>query len=372
MENLQKHSFQVGLFNLAIKVANWLSSVPNKLTPPPFRLIQIGSAFWQSRALYVATNLGVADEIGDGKRSSTEIALALQLHEDSLYRLLRMLASIGVFEEIQHRLFRNNRLSNPLRRDHPQSVRDMILMHNADVMARPWFESLEGCIRNGETPFVKSHGEELFPYMDNHHEFDTLFARAMDSVEAITGVDYLHDFDWRPFDRLIDIGGSKGAKAMVILRDNPQLEALIFDRSQVIATAEDFWKQQGETKLLERVHFASGDALDEIPAARSQRDIYLCMALFHGLGDEDAQRVLNNLHKAIGNSGATLLIVDTVAEEMAIDPNVAAFDMQMLIGTRGRERTCHEWQALLVSGGFTIQQVVSVRTFARFIVCVPV
>ncbi len=371
MHTLQRHALQVKLFNLAIKVANWLATLPNKLTPPPFRLIQIGSAFWQSRALYVVTKLGVADEIGDGERSSAEIAHALQLHEDSLYRLLRMLASVGVFEESQHRVFRNNRLSNPLRCDHSQSVRDMILMHNADVMARPWFASLEGGIRNGETPFVKSHGEELFTYMDNHSEFDALFARAMDSVEAITGVDYLHDFDWRHFDRLVDVGGSKGAKAMVILKDNPQLEALIFDRPQVIATAADFWRQKGEAALLERVSFLPGDALDEVPAARSERDVYLCMALFHGLGDEDSQRVLANLRKAIGNSGATLLIVDMVAEEVATDPNVAAFDMQMLIGTRGRERTYREWQALLSNGGFTIQQVVAVRTFARFIVCAP-
>lgn len=371
MASLQRHTFQVRLFSLAIKLANWLATLPNKLTPPPFRLIQIGSAFWQSRALYVATNFGVADEIGDSERSSAEIARALQLHEDSLYRLLRMLASIGVFEESQHRVFRNNRLSNPLRRNHPQSVRDMILMHNTDVMARPWFESLEAGIRNGETPFVKSHGEELFAYMDNHSEFDTLFARAMDAVEAITGVDYLHDFDWRPFDRLIDVGGSKGAKAIAILKVNPHLKAMVFDRPQVIAMAEEFWRAHGGEDLLPRVAFTAGDALEAVPSAQSAKDIYFCMALFHGLGDEDALHVLTNLRRAIGNSGATLLIVDTVADEVGTDPNVAAMDMQMLMGTRGRERTHREWQALLANGGFTIQQVVAVRTFARFIVCVP-
>lgn len=58
--------------------------------------------------------------------------------------------------------------------------------------------------------------------------------------------------------------------------------------------------------------------------------------------------------------------------EQSLAPDMAAFDMQMLIGTRGRERTCREWLALLSNGGFTIQQVVAVRTFARFIVCVPV
>lgn len=368
MSSLQKNRFQVKLFARAIALANWLASLPNILTPPPFRLVQIGSAFWQSRALYVAAALGIADEIGDGEKSSDEIAQALQLHEDPLYRLMRMLASIGVFKERAHRVFRNNRLSACLRSDHSQSVRDMVLMHNSDVMARPWFESLEESIRSGETPFVKTHGQELFAYMDDHAEFDALFARAMDVVESLTGLDYLRDFNWQPFERLIDVGGSKGAKALAILGANPHLQAVVVDRPQVINTAETFWRLHGGVELLPRVEFTAGDILESVPSAHSAKDIYLCMALFHGMGDDDAQRVLANLQQAIGDSGATLLIVDTVAEEVGIDPNVAAFDMQMLIGTRGRERTYAEWQVLLQSSGFAIHDLVQVRTFARFIV----
>jgi hypothetical protein len=368
VRSLQKNRFKVKMFARLVGLTNWLARLPNKLTPPPFRLMQIGSAFWQSRALYVAATLGVADEIGEGVKGCDEIAEALSLHEDHLYRLLRMLSSMGVFEEMTPRVFRNNRLSDCLRSDHPQSVRDMVLLHNSEVMARPWYESLEASIRSGETPFVKTHGEELFAYMDEHAGFDALFARAMDAVESLTGLDYLHDFDWSRFERVIDVGGSKGAKALAILRAYPHLEALVFDRPQVIAAAEAFWRQQGEAELLPRVDFASGDATKEIPAARSDRDIFLCMALFHALGNEDARRVLANIRRAIGSSGATLLIVETVVDEVGIDPNVAAFDMQMLIGTRGRERTLSEWQTLLEDGGFSIREVVVVRTFARFIV----
>ena len=48
-----------------MKFAGWLQNIPNKITPPPFRLIQIGSAFWQSRALYVAARLDIATVLGD-------------------------------------------------------------------------------------------------------------------------------------------------------------------------------------------------------------------------------------------------------------------------------------------------------------------
>ena len=63
-----------------------------------------------------------------------------------------------------------------------------------------------------------------------------------------------------------------------------------------------------------------------------------------------------------------VLVVDTVAQECGIDPNVAAFDMQMLINTRGRERTRSEWEALFQRSGFSIREVVDVRTFAKLIV----
>lgn len=371
MQGLQKNHFKVKLFSMMFAFANWLAALPDKLTPPPFRLLQIESAFWRSRALYIATKLGIADELGDGARSTGELAASLSLHEDSLYRLLRMLASIGIFNEVSHRTFRNNRLSDAMRRDSSQSVREMILMHNSKVMVRPWMESFEEGIRSGETPFVRSHGVGLFEYMDRHAEFDALFARAMDAVEGLTGVDYLQDFDWSGFDRLLDIGGSKGAKSMVILKNNPQLQAVVFDRQQVVETGDAFWRSRGEDKLLERVEFVGGDMFETIPPARSDRDLFLCMALFHGIGEDEAAQVLSNIRRAFGSHHPTLLVVDTVAEEVGIDPNVAAMDMQMLMNTRGRERTCSEWEVLFRRNGFSLREVIEVRTFARFMIVDP-
>lgn len=42
----QRNAGAVRRFAKAMKFAAWLQSIPNKLTPPPFRLMQIGSAFW--------------------------------------------------------------------------------------------------------------------------------------------------------------------------------------------------------------------------------------------------------------------------------------------------------------------------------------
>lgn len=368
MSTLQRNGFKVKMFHRAIRFANALALLPNKLVPPPFRIIQIGSAYWQSRALYVATELGVADTMGDDEMASDEVAETLNLHADYLYRLLRMLSSIGVFEECGERRFRNNKLSNCLRSDSPQSVREMLLLHNSPEMSRPWSEALGPALRNGEVPFVQTHGEQLFDYLDHHPKFDALFTRAMESVEVLTGIDYLDDFDWGRFERLIDVGGSNGSKALAILKRHPQMRALVFDRPQVVENAADEWRDKVDAELLERVTFSGGDMLKTIPSARSERDIYLFIAIFHGMGDAQVDKVLANLRAACRPHRPTIAIIDCLAEAQGIDPSVASFDMQMLIGTHGRERTEAEWRTLLERGGFTLQEIVSLRSFARLLV----
>lgn len=368
MGTLQRNAFKVKIFQRAMRFANALTSLTNKLMPPPFRIIQIGSAYWQSRALYVATELGVADAIGDDEMASDEIADRLVLHSDYLYRLMRMLASIGVFEECRERHFRNNKLSDCLRSGSPQNVREMVLLHNSPEMSRPWFETLGPALRNGEVPFAQSHGEDLFDYLDHHPKFDALFTGAMESVEALTGTDYLDDFDWGRFERLIDVGGSNGSKALAILKRNPRLKALVFDRPQVIENAAADWRDKIDEDLLARVTFSGGDMLEAIPSAHSEGDIYLFIAIFHGMNDAQAEKILTNLRTACGPHYPTIAIIDCVAEAQRIDPTVASFDMQMLIGTCGRERTEAEWRTLLERGGFALHEIVSLRTFTRLLV----
>ena len=368
MSTLQRNSFKIKMFQYATRFANTLASLPNKMIPPPFRLIQIGSAYWQSRALYVATDLGVADIIGNKEVMSDKIAEKLKLHADYLYRLLRMLASIGVFEECVERCFRNNKLSHCLRSDSPQSVREMILLHNSPEMTRPWFEALGPALYNGEVPFVQSHGEEFFDYLNHNPKFDTLFTGAMESVEALTGNSYLDDFDWGRFDRLIDIGGSNGNKSLAILKQHPKMHALVFDRPQVIKNAATNWSYKVDAELLTRVTFIGGDMLKTIPTAQSERDIYLFISIFHGMGDAQAKKILSNLRTACIPHSPTIVIIDCVAEAQHINPTIANFDMQMLIATQGRERTEAEWCFLLKQAGFALQEIISIRTFARLLV----
>lgn len=368
--SLQKNQGAVRRFAMAMKFAAWLQNLPNKLTPPPFRLMQIESAFWQSRALYVAARLDIATALGDDQLAAEDIAARVAAQPDATWRLLRLLAAMGVFEETVPRIFRNNKLSAFLRTDNPKNVRAMILMHNDEAMSRPWYEQLERGVREGEPPFLLAHGEELFAYLDRHADFDSLFSQAMDCVEALIGDSFATDFDWGRFGRIIDVGGSRGAKSLAILKRHPGLTALVVDRAQVIEDARRYWAAH-DTSGVERLRFEAGDLLQSVPAAQSEKDIYLLSAVLHGFDDDTCVIALRNLAVATSGSGARVALLETVLPEVHADLTGASLDMQMFMGTRGRERTLAEWNALFDRGGFVLEAIVGLRSFVNILVLLP-
>ncbi len=363
--SLQRNAGGVRRFAAAMRFGAWLQALPSRMMPPPFRLVQIGSAFWQSRALYVAARLDIATQLGDEKLGADAIAARVGAQPEALARLLRMLVAIGVFEEPTRNAFRNNKVSAHLRTDHPQGVRAMVLMHNSEPMSRPWFEQLERGVREDVPPFRLSHGEDLFDYLDHHPDFDKLFSEAMDSVEALAGDSFTTDFDWSRVDRIIDVGGSRGSKSLAILKRHPHLAALVVDRPQVIEEAKRHWQKHGGA---ERLSFEPGDVLRGVPPARDSRDLYLLSAVLHGFDDDTAATALRNVAAACGNSGARIALMEMVAPDTGADTAITGIDMQMFMGTRGRERTLPEWHALLARGGLHLDEVVGLRSFASIIV----
>jgi len=369
--SLQKNPGAVRRFATLMRFAAWLQNIPNKVTPPPFRLIQIGSAFWQSRVLHVAARLDIASVLGDEHLAAEVIAARISAQSEAVYRLLRMLAAMGIFEEVSPRLFRNNALSAYLREDNPKNVRAMILMHNSIEMSQPWYEQLEQGVRSGEVPFQISHGSELYAYMDDHAEFDSLFACAMDSVGALAGDSFATDFDWGRFDRIIDVGGSKGSKSLAILKRYLHLTAIVFDRNQVVQTAATYWTDKESPALLSRLTYQAGDLLESVPAAKDDKDIYLLSAVLHGMDDENCVKVLRNLATASAGTGARMALMELVVPELNADFSSAAFDMQMFMATRGRERTLTEWRNLFDKSGLALEEEVGLQSIGKILVLRP-
>ena len=365
--SLQKHLATVLLINGAIGSVARFQKAVDGLLPPQFRLLKMGSAFWQSRALHAIAALDVATLLGDSAQSVSQLSGSTRSDPDALVRLLRFLRAMGIFEEISPGVFRNNKTSNALRRDSQSNVRAMVLMHNCEQMTRPWTEQLIRGVKGEGVPFELVNGSELFMYMSADANFDALFAEAMDCAESLTGTGYALDFDWGDFERVFDIGGSKGHKTIAVLRQHARLRAVVVDRPSVVEQAKRFWGSRDDP-ILTRVRFQEGDVLTAVPPAETNKDVYFLSAVLHAFDDERCLLALRNLATATGNTGARIVLNEWIRPESKEDLIGTLADIQLFVGTRGRERTLKEWKALFDASQLALVEVVQLRGLGKMMV----
>lgn len=357
--SLQRLGLRARVFLWAAWFFARLQAGVNGLLPPPMRLLQIGSAFWQSRALQVAAQMDLATALGDDRLTPTELATRVGAQPDACRRLLRFLVAMGVFTRDRDGRVANNATSQALRADRPDSVRHIVLMHNSPEMTRPWTDALEACVRTGAVPFEQVHGRPLYAYMERHPDFDALFARAMDEVGALGGDAFAMALDWGRFERVIDLGGGKGAKTASILRAHPHLRALVMDRPGVVTQARVWWQEPPRRTLASRIDFHEGDLMHApLPSASGPGDVYLLSAVLHGCDDASAIALLRRVREAVGVSGALVVLMEVLVPDHGVDLATASFDLQMFMATPGRERTRQEWLTLVQAAGFGLREVV--------------
>ncbi len=363
----QKNIFTVRLFSVLLKFFVWLQNIPNRITPPPFRLLQLSSGFWQSRILYIAVRFDIATKIGNDTLNSTEIAELILAQPDATDRMLGFLSAMGIFKKTTNGNYKNNRLSNFLRQDKTNNITAMILLHNSYEFSLPWYEQLEHGISTGDAPFKLSHKQELFQYLEVHQEFNLLFSRAMNSVENLIGDSFIKDFNWGQFHRIIDIGGSKGSKSISIIKDYPQIEALVMDKSAVIHEAQKHWQGAVKQSILDHISFIEGDVFDSVPAAINNKDIYFLSAVLHTFNDNDCVKALSNITQAIGKSGAQIAIFEIIMADSKPDLVSTSFDMQMFMACQGRERSLTNWKDIFSRCQLKLEEVIQLRTFGNIL-----
>ena len=107
--------------------------------PPQAIVMQLAMGAMVTQAIGVAAKLGVADVLAGGEKHIDDISTAVSAHSPSLYRIIRSLASLGVFTETQSHTFANTPVSEVLRADIPGSMRSSMIF-----MAEPWHFNVFG------------------------------------------------------------------------------------------------------------------------------------------------------------------------------------------------------------------------------------
>ena len=136
---------------------------------PPKQLFLMSEGVVVSTALSLVAELGVADLLAGGPRSSEELALATSTHPRSLHRVLRLLSSVGVFTEVQSDRFGLTPLGECLRTGVPGSMRSWLRMVGLKVFFHTYGDALHS-LRTGEPAFARTVGVEFFDYLATHPE----------------------------------------------------------------------------------------------------------------------------------------------------------------------------------------------------------
>src|SRR5260370_23821463 len=278
---------------------------PGTMEKPTAQEVQdLMTARWLADMIGVAAELELADVINAGAKTAEEIANAKGLHASSLYRLLRGLASHGIFAEQEDGTFAQTPRSDALRKDVPHSAWGMAQLTTRPWSVRAWTE-LRHSIRVGTPAFEHVNGMQLFEYFNKHANELELFAEAMRSFSVATGAAVAETYDFSGIRTLADIGGSQGLILSLVLQKYPDMRGILFDLPTVVKGAPNFIKSYG---LDSRIDVRSGNFFEFIPGGA---DAYLLKHILHDWGDEDCLRILKNIY-AVAEPGTKLLIVDAV------------------------------------------------------------
>jgi hypothetical protein len=333
---------------------------PGTMEKPATQEVQdLMTARWVADMIGVAARLELADFINAGAKTAEEIAKAKGLHTNSLYRLLRGLASYGIFAEQEDGTFTQTSRSDALRKDVPYSAWGMAQLTTRPWSVRAWME-LEHSVRAGTPAFDHVHGMQIFEYFNMHPNELELFAAAMRSFSVATGAAVAETYDFSGIRTLADIGGSQGFILSLVLPKYPDMRGILFDLPAVVEGAPNFIKSYG---LESRIDVRSGNFFESIP---SGADAYLLKHILHDWSDEDCLRILTNVY-TVAKPGTKLLVVDAVIGARNEHEFAKILDIQMLVHLRGKERTQAEWKELLHAAGFQITRVVSTSSFAHVV-----
>jgi len=318
------------------------------MSPPSQQILRLGFGFAVSQALRVVAELEIADLLADGERTADELSRATDTDADGLYRVLRLLASEGVFREVSPRRFAQTELSATLRSDLPSSPRDFVRMINSEPFRA--FADLLHSVKTGRPAFDHVFGSPRFEWLASHPEQAALFQRAMIALGQGNNEAVADAYDFSACRRVVDVGGGHGQLLSAILARNPHLSGVLFDLPAGIAAA-----RAGVGGALPRGELVAGDFFESVPAGA---DTYILKKVIHDWGDERAAAILRNCRSAMLPTGK-VLVAETIIPPGNEPHPIKVLDVTMLAVTSGRERTEDQFADLFSLAGLHLERVIA-------------
>jgi hypothetical protein len=310
--------------------------------PPQARLLELSTGYIVTKALAVAAQLGVADALSAGPRTSDELAAETGTHPRALYRVLRCLGAAGVLTETEPGTFELTEVGACLRSDAPGSMRAWAIMNSEGMFGA--FTDVFHSVRTEEPAFERVFGAPLFDFLGRNPEQGEVFGRAMGDFNRAATVAAAETYDWSGLERIVDVGGGTGTLIQRVLERSPDARGVLFDLPEVAGVARG--------SLGDRCEVVAGDFFEGVP----EGDAFVLSWILHDWDDERCRAILRNC-RAAAREGARLVVVETILPP-GDEPHFGkVLDVAMLVLTGGRERTEAEYAELFAASGFALERV---------------
>ena len=282
-----------------------------------------------SRALAISADLNVAEALADGPKPVEKLAHEVGADPDTLHRILRALATEGVFAEEQSGVFRNTEASDELRRSGWGAF--------AHLFGGAFYQALGKLDASGKAAFPDIYGTDFWSWLAANPDERAIFDTAMEQGKG-QRVENLDDVDWRGDEIVVDVGGGNGSLLIELLRRQPGLSGIVFDLPETV---------RDEEALGDRIAFVQGSFFESVPPG----DVYVLSTILHDWDDESATRILRTIRDA-ASPESRLILLEAVVPPGNEPGSGKWLDLLMLALFEGRERNEAQWHALLEAGGF--------------------
>ena len=329
---------------------DFLLNMNRKLFPGSVVLYEQFQSFWLMQPLYIAAELDIAGFLKNGPLSVEELGRLSASDPGSLYRIMRALASSGIFKELEGKRFRQNSRSLALL-EGIGSMRHMIIHHLGKIN---WSANanLLHTVKTGENAFTNLYGTDIYPYLQKDTDELKRFEKSMNDLSALAMAPVLSRYDFGKFSSIADIGGGEGMLLAGILEQSNRAKGILFDLPENHNKAEKFLKAAG---LSERISYVPGSFLEPFSL---EADLYIMKNVLHNWDDEQCSLILKNLRRNM-KKDSILLVLELLVPAPGVASYAKMVDIQMLSTMPGgRERTREEYASLLSKSGFGLKRII--------------
>lgn len=329
-------------FGLALR--RLLHAAGDALVPPQVRAYEVATSFFSSRLAGALVELGVIDAVGTGSRTAADLAVELELDEDTLHRALRLAAARDIGRLDRRSRFSLTATGLALRSDASPTIGPWARHLATDAVQRPW-AALADAIRTGEPPFPRVYGKSVWQHLAENPEEERLFAESMRELTALSLAWIVRGYPWPERGVVADVAGGSGPVLAGVLNARPGLRGILIEAPGVLEEASRHLERAG---VRDRVELREGDIFERVEA---EADVYTLKDILHDWDDERCLRILRTVAAGM-TPGSKLVVIEQLLDRNEVEPIAAGVDIHMLAQCDGgRQRSATELRALMSEAG---------------------